>query len=176
MNNNTITRNPNWKWAVTTEDEWYKSAYHKNDGNTGNYWRYPTQSDMTPGRDLVDLTGNNANYSGPIPIDSDTYYYTVVGEFQNSASPYGTFDQGGNVWEWTETTIYNGREERGGAAGYIDVGAAVMDASYRASWDWPWWPNHGGMGFRVVNVPEPSTLVLLALGGLGLLGWAWRKK
>ena len=30
------------------------------------------------------------------------YYRTNVGEFENSASAYGTFDQGGNVWEWNE--------------------------------------------------------------------------
>ena len=30
------------------------------------------------------------------------YYTTVVGEFQNSPSPYGTFDQAGNVWEWND--------------------------------------------------------------------------
>ena len=30
----------------------------------------------------------------------------MVGEFENSASPYGTFDQGGNVWEWNEAVVY----------------------------------------------------------------------
>ena len=33
----------------------------------------------------------------------EPYCTTEVGEFENSASPYGTFDQGGNVWEWNET-------------------------------------------------------------------------
>ena len=33
------------------------------------------------------------------------YYTTEVGEFENSESPYGTFDQGGNIWEWNETVI-----------------------------------------------------------------------
>jgi hypothetical protein len=106
----TIQRNANWKWAVTSEDEWYKAAYHKNDGVTGNYFDYPTSSDTAPGRDMADVSGNNANYytgSGPIPIDSP-YYTTVAGEFQNSDSPYGTFDQGGNVWEWNEAVVYEG--------------------------------------------------------------------
>jgi hypothetical protein len=26
----TIQRNADWKWAITSEDEWYKAAYHKN--------------------------------------------------------------------------------------------------------------------------------------------------
>jgi formylglycine-generating enzyme required for sulfatase activity len=30
------------------------------------------------------------------------YYRMNVGEFENSDSPYGTFDQGGNIWEWNE--------------------------------------------------------------------------
>ena len=30
-----IQRNSGWIWAVTSEDEWYKAAYHKNEGPTG---------------------------------------------------------------------------------------------------------------------------------------------
>ena len=100
----TIQRNPGSKWAVTSEDEWYKAAYYKGGSTNAGYWDYPTSSDTAPGRDMTDASGNNANYytgTGPYPIDSP-YYTTVVGEFQNSASPYGTFDQGGNVWEWNE--------------------------------------------------------------------------
>jgi len=36
-NGNTIMRNPGAKWWLPSEDEWYKAAYHKNDGVTGNY-------------------------------------------------------------------------------------------------------------------------------------------
>ena len=119
--NNTITRNANWKWAVTSEDEWYKAAYHKNDGATGDYFDYATSSDNVPGRDMVEATnpGNNGNYQGnPCPIDSATYYNTVAGEFQLSDSPYGTFDQGGNVWEWNESIISSSR----GPAGWVVLG------------------------------------------------------
>lgn len=31
-----VNRNADWNWAITSEDEWYKAAYHKNDGVTGN--------------------------------------------------------------------------------------------------------------------------------------------
>ena len=33
------------KYLIPTENEWYKAAYHKNDGVTGNYFDYPTGSD-----------------------------------------------------------------------------------------------------------------------------------
>ena len=169
----TIQRNAGWTWAVTSEDEWYKAAWHKNDGVTGNYFDYPTSSNTAPGRDLADASGNNANYydgDGSIPIDP-RYYTTVVGEFQDSDSPYGTFDQGGNVWEWTEAVIivdgsHADRVARGTSA-YMDVdslrppprdGCGPGSAS-----------ESPGLGFRVSEVPEPATLALPALGGPALL-------
>ena len=42
------------------------------------------------------------------------YWATEVGAFTASASPYGTFDQGGNVWEWNETVIGDERGNLGG--------------------------------------------------------------
>lgn len=85
----TIQRNAGWQWAVTSEDEWYKGAYYKGGGTEAGYWDYPTRSNTTPGRDMADPFGNNANWytgSGSFPIDS-YHYTTVAGEFQNSASP-----------------------------------------------------------------------------------------
>jgi hypothetical protein len=34
----------------------------------------------------------------------------------------------------------------------------------------------GEHGFLATPVPEPSTLVLLAIGTLGVIGWAWRRR
>lgn len=159
-----VNRNINWKWAITSEDEWYKAAYHKNDGVTGNYWDYPTSSNNVPGRDLNDVSGNNANYYGnPYPIQSP-YYTTVAGEFQNSDSPYGTFDQGGNMWEWNEAVIGSYRGLRGGSFhGNVDI----LHASYRNSGS----PSlaYSYIAFRVSEVPEPTSLAILAFGGIGML-------
>jgi len=100
-NQSTFARLPGATWVIPTEDEWYKAAYHKNDGVTGNYFDYPTSSDSEPSNDLInpDL-GNNANfYQDSSRTIGSPYWRTEVGEFENSDSPYGTFDQGGNVYD-----------------------------------------------------------------------------
>ncbi len=177
MSNNTIVRNADWKWAVTSEDEWYKAAYHKNDGNTANYFAYPTSSNSAPGQDMTDASGNNANYiTSPYvyPIDSGKYT-TLVGQFQNSASPYGTFDQGGNVWEWNESVLND--SSRGLRGGSFFDGASYLASSDREAWD----PANGRRwyGFRVASVadvPEPGSITLLVCGAIaGLICWRRRK-
>ncbi len=167
----TIRRNASWKWAVTSEDEWYKAAYHKNDGVTGNYWDYPTSGNSVPGRDLIDASGNNANRFGiPYPIQSP-YYTTEAGEFQNSESPYGTFDQGGNLFEWNEAIVYTALtySSRGLRGGSFDDVSGALHASGRNYYIG--YPNFESYitGFRLSVVPEPTSIVILALGGVGIL-------
>jgi len=152
------------RYYIPTEDEWYKAAYHKNDGVTGNYWDYPTASNSVPSNDLVSPDpGNNANFAVSWPGDltiGSPYYRTEVGEFENSESPYGTFDQGGNVWEW-----YDGdnRLVRGGS---FQPGYDTLHAASRNDYDIYPTDENSIIGFRVVEVPEPATLSLLAVGGL----------
>ena len=107
-----VVRRPGARWVIPSEDEWYKAAYHKNDGTTANYSSYPTNYSGslwfgTPNNDVIDPDpGNNANYHIGNPDDDcigTPYYRSNVGEFENSPSSYNTFDQGGNVWEWTDT-------------------------------------------------------------------------
>jgi sulfatase modifying factor 1 len=164
-----VTRKADWRWAIPTEDEWYKAAYHKNDGNTAHYYVYPTGSDTTPSKDLVDPDpGNNATfYDGAWPDPAGytigrPYYRTEAGAHENSGSPYGTFDQGGNVYEWNEAISEGYRGNRGGSFYSGDLG---MYASLRF-WEYPASGFRYGVGFRVVHVPESATLSLLALGGL----------
>ena len=164
-----IQRNPGWQWAVADEDEWYKAAYYRGGSTDVGYWDFPTSSNTVPGRDLADASGNNANYYGlPYPIQPP-YYTTVVGQFQNSPSPCGTFDQGGNVWEWNESAMSRddspSRGLRGGSfTSFADVEG--LHAAYRYS-SYPTYES-GNIGFRVVNVPEPATIVILALGVVGM--------
>ena len=87
-----------------TEDEWYKAAYHYNDGVTGNYYDYPTSSDSVPSyvNDSGNLSGtgdpfiegatdpgNYATYTGDYGIDvlGPPYYRTEVGEWETSGQP-----------------------------------------------------------------------------------------
>ena len=79
----------------------------------------------------------------------------------------GTFDMMGNVWELMESPFYSGvhlsgssRGRRGGSYGTYDSGIilsyrGVTNPSYEDSF----------VGFRVASVPEPTTILLLSLGG-----------
>jgi formylglycine-generating enzyme required for sulfatase activity len=177
----TILRNAGWTWAVASEDEWYKA------GNTNaEYWDYATQSNNTPsnvGADGYTDPGNHANYyDGYYPTGSYTigspYYRTNVGEFENSASAYGTFDQNGNVMEWDEGVIYQDTNyaSRGLRGGSFDGNYGMLKAQVSfgigipTDEDW-------STGFRVSSaVPEPSSLLALLWGLGGVSGLVWRRK
>jgi formylglycine-generating enzyme required for sulfatase activity len=164
-NQATFARQPGARFFIPTEDEWYKAAYHKNDGATGNYWDYPTASDTAPINTLPD-PGNHANFydffgtgNGGYTIGSP-YYRTEVGAFENSASPYGTFDQAGNVWEWNETAVFS--SSRGLRGGSFDDPSLDLLASRRDSND----PSveFSAVGFRVASIPEPASIMLCVTG------------
>jgi hypothetical protein len=104
---------------------------------------------------MVDTSGNNANYytvSGAYPIDSGKCT-TLVGEFQNSASPWGTFDQSGNLYEWNEALVTtSSRGVRGGSFNtgyYYDV----LLASFR-TYNSDLLYENVDTGFRVASVFE----------------------
>ena len=96
---------------------------------------------------------------------------TDAGAYARSHSPYGTFDQGGNVWEWNEALFtFTQGTYRGARGGAWNVLAGTLHASFW-SVDYPAGNLNGGFiqGFRVASVPEPSSLLLGMLASLGLL-------
>ena len=143
------------KFFIPTEDEWLKAAYHdKTAGLAATYFDYPTGTNAVPGYDITESTnsGNNANYSIGTYAIGYPYYRTVVGEFELSDSPYGTFDQGGNVWEWNETVLFgSSRGLRGGS--FYDLSLHLL-ASSRVVKDPP--SELRDVGFRVASIPAPA--------------------
>lgn len=173
-----VTRNDGAKYFLPTRDEWYKAAYY--DPDSESYYDYPTSSDDAPGNNLPD-TGNNANYYDGDFALMGPHYTSNVGDFENSASPYGTFDQGGNVWEWNESS--DGGVRRGvlgGGWASTDVGD-LLAGNTDAIWLNATSEDTVGLtgsyyGFRVATVPEPGSLTLLLLGALmGFFCWRRRK-
>ena len=151
--NNTITRDAaawaNGGVAVASENEWYKAAYY--DGN-GGYTLYPTQSNS--------ITTADANYANSVGTVTD------VGTYSSDPSHYGTFDQGGNVWEWNDAIVSTSdRGLRGGS----ELNA---DDALRSSAHFAFGPTNEIpiIGFRVSSlapIPEPSTYAAI-LGSLAL--------
>ncbi len=146
-----VGRDPDATWVIPSEDEWYKAAYHYNDGATSNYYDYPPSTDelLNNGNPEGD-TGNSANfYDGDYTIGSP-YYRTRAGFFGLSESPYNTFDQGGNVSEWNEAVVYgSGRGLRGGSF-YVYPGSlrAAARGSYAPT------SAYGYIGFRVATFAD----------------------
>ena len=172
------------RYWIPSEDEWYKAAYHDASAGTARvYFDYATGSEGEP---VSDQPGDNAaavNYfsddglangindgfavSGSTDFPSNPF--TDVGAYAAAASPYGTFDQSGNVQEWNETVFRpSGRGLRGGSwiSGVWPV-ADVLSASNSTGGSSP----TGGtfsVGFRVAGpaelaIPEPTTAALATL-------------
>jgi formylglycine-generating enzyme required for sulfatase activity len=180
-----VTRNANATYSLPSEDEWYKAAYHQpvgQGGDTDNYWLYPTANNAIPNsRNGNGSDANSANFfrndgiangfnGGYAVTDSTTYsasqnYLTDAGAFSLADGFYGTFDQGGNVWEWNDLVYGSSRGLRGGAWGAYE---SDMRASYRLVYA----PanEEAFVGFRVAIVPEPSVIGFMALG-MAMLAW-----
>jgi formylglycine-generating enzyme len=174
------------RWLLPSEDEWCKAAYYKGGGTNSGYWAYPTRSNTAPAWELSSATGPNPgsnsgnfydNYygysrTGSVSWTASQNYLTDVGAYPNSLSAYGTLDQGGNVYQWNEALFYGSlRGMRGGSWDRSSSYMGTWDRNYDSPED-----KHGHIGFRVSMVPEPSTLALLGMGVIGVLGYGWRRR
>lgn len=150
ISNNSIVRDPT-AWAaggvaVASEDEWYKAAYYdptKNNG-VGGYWLYPNKADT-----ISTVDANFANSTGVL---------TEAGAYTSALSYYGTYDQGGNVWEWNED-IFDGGASRVLRGGALQEPVDRLSSAYRdtlVAFDF-----YADRGFRITSlapIPEPSTV------------------
>jgi formylglycine-generating enzyme required for sulfatase activity len=142
---NAVSRNPNARFWLPSDDEWYKAAYHQ-PGGFSEYWGYPTRSNDAPFSEPPPGGANSANAcceTGRMATD--------VGAYFNAPSSYGTFDQAGNVQEWTEEVIFvTNRRLRGGSWVYNEFYSGSDDFEF----DTPDYPADG-IGFRVAGAAEP---------------------
>jgi len=97
---------------IPTENEWYKAAYYSptrgGDGVPG-YYLYATRSDSAPGNTAGDapnqmnvIVGVNFAVTQKPELLPTQNYLTDVGAYTGSASPYGTFDQNGLLYQWND--------------------------------------------------------------------------
>ncbi|MDR1284297.1 MAG: SUMF1/EgtB/PvdO family nonheme iron enzyme [Opitutaceae bacterium] len=177
-NGTSVTRTldviPGTLWAVASEDEWYKAAYYNGDGT---YRMTPVTDTLAAGTNANDGTANynDEGYAFPSPYITEVNHYDLV---KGASSFYGTYQQGGNVYEWNDTIVNtNARWLRGGAfssnvnhlasSARLNL-APALEANY--------------IGFRVVAlsslaaVPEPGAyaaatgLITLVIGVGGRRG------
>jgi formylglycine-generating enzyme required for sulfatase activity len=169
----TVTRDPTSSYFLPSENEWYKAAFF-NPGNS-QYFLYPTASNAAPVvGNAIDTVGptrgnignpgtNVANYNNGADWNAQDGNVTTIGTAgAASASPYGTFDQGGNIQEWNESLgTASTRVLRGGSWSnnflFLQSGNRSISSPTTES---------NNIGFRIAQTPEPASLSALASGAV----------
>jgi formylglycine-generating enzyme required for sulfatase activity len=139
------TRHINARWALPDHPEWKKAAlYDRTRYGTGGYWVFATRSDEPPACSPADQTGNLL-YPGPNVVNymhvanwngsTDGNVTTVGSAGPESASYYGTYDQNGNVGEWTE-----------------QLSRVADDMCGRVIWGGDWSTSDGGGGIPPLTI------------------------
>ena len=145
-------------YFLPSDDEWYKAAYHKNDGVTANYWDYATGSNLVPtavtsGTGIGTAVYNNNNFNSfPAAVDNS-----------GGLSAYGTRGQGGNVDEWQESADDGINDSASEARGHRGGDWQFPESQLRSSFSDGDAPGSADedLGFRIASVPEPSSAALI---------------
>ena len=119
----TITRNPGARRSLPSEDEWYKAAYY--DATLPRTATSTIPAGLGRADDLhaptaAPNTANCGNASGDL---------TAVGSYTGSPSPYGTFDQGGNLESGTRRSWRARRSRFSSASRRDQTGAGSREGS-----------------------------------------------
>ncbi len=198
-----ISRNPGATWFLPTQDEWYKAAYYDprttaQGGVSGNYWSFPTKSNVGPVSDQPPgaiVPANSANFykddslangandgyavTGSPAFNAAQDYLTPVGSYGSAVSFYNTLDQGGNVQEWNESLFNSGttRGTRGGSWNRNDVFTLNKSTpTNHGPFDGSFETDEQGFRLATFVVPEPGSMALFALGMTSCLLCRWRRK
>jgi formylglycine-generating enzyme len=177
-----FTRNASMNFLLPTENEWYKAAYHQpaaQGGDADNYWTYATPSSTQPNSRFGSTTDpNSANFyyndfiangynGGYAANDSQVLppgnALTDAGAFTLADSFYGTYDQNGNVAEWTDGLFGSSRVLRGGSWADSNLSSGSRSSNIPSG-------ENQYTGFRLVIIPEPGVLTFMALG-IAMLAW-----
>jgi hypothetical protein len=156
-------------YFLPNEDEWYKAAYHKNDGVTANYWDFATGSNTAPTSVISGTAPGTAVFYAGLgnPSPNSPAFVDQAG----GLSAYGTMAQTGNVTEWIEGA-FDGvndspSERRAVRGGSWTTGAGSLGSNLRSQV----MPDNPaaieGIGFRIASiaVPEPSSALLMLGSG-----------
>lgn len=147
---NSVTRNVGARWGVPSENEWYKAAYYQpasNGGDADDYWLFGTSGNT--------ITLAQANYNAAL---ADT---TPAGTYAPNFS--GAFDMAGNLWEWNNSVPQQGR--RGLRGGSFLNNNNILRSDFVYDFDFFSYDHNEVIGFRVAEIPTPSSIALLAIGG-----------
>jgi hypothetical protein len=164
-------RNSLAKYFLPSTDEWYKGAF----GTPSGSWNNFATGNLEPTA-VSNGTANNTMvyaqiYDYNIPLGPpDTYPLAGPSDTISAGglSAWGTMAQGGNAREWVESAVDGSNDT-----------AAELRSCLGGAWNdlsTPMWngislaidPSSeiSTLGFRVAMIPEPSSLSLLALGGV----------
>ena len=165
-----LYRNKDAYYFLPSDNEWYKAAYYNPSGT--NYFLYPTASSSVPTAVASGTTSGTAVYCGGAVTEPAAV--TLAG----GLSPYGTMGQGGNVFEWMESSL-DGSNSSASADRTVRGGNAFFpESDLRSSFRAYGAPELGAstFGFRVASVPEPSTYALCLLGAGAVYLWKrWQR-
>ncbi len=167
---NSVARNAGALFAVPLRNEWWKAAHYQS--GTQTWFLSPAQSQVTMNCAAPAFDDGNTGSCSRSP-----FVIEAVGSYLLSDSPYGTFDQGGNVQEWVDHAtlldreLFGGSFFTGGSAGSFLIANRRRNAAAR----------DGTTGFRLIRTVPPSVptlgpaglgAIIVALLAVGL----WRRR